>query len=71
MDGRQPKKRGRKADNCNPLLLNVERLGREIEQLTERLKQTELIIGALKKPYRCGKIPWKPARETEALDGYR
>lgn len=49
MDGLQPRKRGRKADTRNPLLPEVERLGREVAQLTKRLKQAELIIEVQKK----------------------
>ena len=49
IDGLQPRKRGRKADTRNPLLPEVERLGREVAQLTKRLKQAELIIEVQKK----------------------
>jgi len=57
LDGLQPKKRGRKADSRNPLLPEVERLGREIEQLTNRLKQAELIIEVQKKASQMLEIP--------------
>ena len=57
IDGLQPKKRGRKADSRNPLLPEVERLGREIEQLTNRLKQAELIIEVQKKISQMLEIP--------------
>jgi len=49
LDGLKPKKRGRKADERNPLLPEVERLRKENEQLTKRLKQAELIIEVQKK----------------------
>ena len=49
LDGLTPNKRGRKAAKCNPLLLEVQRLRKENEQLTNRLKQAELIIEVQKK----------------------
>ena len=44
-----PKKRGRKATEINPLALEVEKLRRENERLSKRLKQAELIIDVQKK----------------------
>jgi len=49
LDRLTPNKRGRKATKCNPLLPEVERLRKENEQLTNRLKQAELIIEVQKK----------------------
>jgi len=49
LDGLTPNKRGRKAAKCNPLLPEVERLRKENEQLTNRLKQAQLIIEVQKK----------------------
>jgi len=49
LDGLQPKKRGRKTSERNPLLSEVNRLRKENEQLTQRLKQAELIIDVQKK----------------------
>jgi transposase-like protein len=71
LDGLKPKKRGRKADERNPLLPEVERLRKENEQLTKRLKQAELIIEVQKKSHRCWRSPWKLPREARATDGRR
>ena len=59
LDGLQPKKRGRKASERNPLLSEVDRLQKENEQLNQRLKQAELIIDVQKKSRRCWKCLWK------------
>jgi len=57
VDGLEPKKRGRKVTKRNPLLPEVERLRKENEQLTKRLKQAELIIEVQKKSRRCWRSP--------------
>jgi transposase-like protein len=49
LEALSPKKRGRKAIEHNPLALEVERLRRENEKLSNRLKQAELIIDVQKK----------------------
>ena len=49
LEALRPKKRGRKAIERNPLALEVERLRRENEKLSNRLKQAELIIDVQKK----------------------
>ena len=49
LEALSPKKRGRKAIERNPLALEVERLRRENEKLSNRLKQAELIIDVQKK----------------------
>ena len=67
LDGLQPKKRGRKADNRNPLLPEVERLRREIEQLTKRLKQAELIIEVQKKASQMLEIPLKTSERNGSI----
>jgi len=57
LDGLEPKKRGRKTAECNPLLSEVDRLQKENEQLTQRLKQAELIIEVQKKISQVLEIP--------------
>lgn len=49
LNGLSSKLRGRKAAERNPLLPELERLERENKQLTNRLKQAELIIEVQKK----------------------
>lgn len=65
LDGLQPKKRGRKADERNPLLPEVERLRKENEQLTKRLKQAELIIEVQKKVSQVLEIPLETPERSE------
>ena len=65
LDGLQPKKRGRKADERNPLLPEVERLRKENEQLTKRLKQAELIIEVQKKVSQVLEIPLETPENSE------
>lgn len=49
LSGLSPKKRGRKAARPNPCQKEVERLKRENERLTKRLRQAETIIDVQKK----------------------
>lgn len=65
LDGLQPKKRGRKADERNPLLPEVERLRKENERLAQRLKQAELIIEVQKKVSQMLGIPMEPGESSE------
>jgi len=60
LDGLTPNKRGRKATKCNPLLPEVQRLRKENEQLTNRLKQAQLIIEVQKKVSQLLGIPPQP-----------
>ncbi len=61
----KPRKRGRKATQCNPLLLKNERLRKENERLTQRLKQAELIIDVQKKVSQMLGIPLQTLEESE------
>ena len=65
LDGLTPNKRGRKARECNPLLPEVERLRKENEQLTNRLKQAQLIIEVQKKVSQLLGIPPQPHNKSE------
>ena len=49
LSGLTPKKRGRKESVRNPLLAENEKLRRENERLTNRLRQAEIIIDVQKK----------------------
>ena len=49
LQGLGPKKRGRKAKRKDPMALEVERLRRENQRLSERLRQAETIIEVQKK----------------------
>ena len=57
LDGLKPKKRGRRVAERSPLLAELERLRRENERLTQRLKQAELIIEVQKKVSQILGIP--------------
>jgi len=65
LDGLTPNKRGRKPTKCNPLLPEVERLRKENEQLTNRLKQAQLIIEVQKKVSQLLGIPPQPHNNSE------
>lgn len=65
LDGLTPNKRGRKAAKCNPLLPEVERLRKENEQLTNRLKQAQLIIEVQKKVSQLLGISPQPHNKSE------
>jgi len=49
LSGLTPKKRGRKELVCNPLVAENEKLRRENERITKRLRQAEIIIDVQKK----------------------
>jgi transposase len=49
LEALKPKKRGRKAHDCNPLTGEVERLRKDNERLAKRLRQAEFIIDVQKK----------------------
>jgi len=65
LNGLTPNKRGRKAAKCNPLLPEVERLRKENEQLTNRLKQAQLIIEVQKKVSQLLGIPLQPYKSED------
>ncbi len=67
--GLSPKRRGRKAKKKDVAALENERLRRENERLTQRLKQAETIIEVQKKSPRCWGLPFQ-ARTDGATDGY-
>ncbi len=49
LSGLTPKKRGRKEAVCNPLIAENEKLRRENERISKRLRQAEIIIDVQKK----------------------
>jgi len=49
LDAMQPKKRGRKTNNVNPLASEVARLQKEKQQLEDKLRKAGIIIEAQKK----------------------
>ena len=65
LDGLTPNKRGRKPTKCNPLLPEVQQLRKENEQLTNRLKQAQLIIEVQKKVSQLLGIPPPPHNNSE------
>lgn len=65
LDGLEPKKRGRKVTERNPLVPEVERLSRENEQVTKRLQQAELIIEVQKKVSQMLEIPLETPASNE------
>ena len=65
LDGLKPKKRGRKVAERNPLLPELERLRKENERLTQRLKQTEIIIEVQKKVSQMLEIPLETPESNE------
>ena len=65
LDGLKPKKRGRKVTERNPLLPELERLRKENERLTQRLKQTEIIIEVQKKVSQMLEIPLETPESNE------
>lgn len=65
LDGLQPKKRGRKTSEHNPLRSEVDRLRKENEQLNQWLKQAELIIEVQKKISQVLEMPMETLRRNE------
>jgi len=65
--GLTPKRRGRQAKPKNPLADEVAQLQRENQQLTEQLRQAELIIEVQKKVSEMLNIPLK-TRGSEGSD---
>ena len=57
LSGLTPKKRGRKESVRNPLVAENEKLRRDNERLTNRLRQTEIIIDVQKKVSQILGIP--------------
>ena len=61
----EPKKRGRKSKAQDPGVQEAERLRRENQRLTERLRQAELIIEAQKKVSEILGIPLRTPDDDE------
>jgi transposase-like protein len=61
----EPKKRGRKAKDPDPLLIENNKLRRENDQLQKKLKQAELIIDAQKKISQILGITLEPQEHSE------
>ena len=61
----EPKKRGRKSKVKDPVVREAERLRRENQRLTERLRQAELIIEAQKKVSEILGIPLRTPESDE------
>ena len=66
--GLQPKKRGPKADPSRPARSEMERLRRENDRLSKRLRQAEVIIEIQKKPRRFWGSPWIAPRAAATND---
>ena len=64
LHGLTPKKRGRKAQEVNPLAQQVARLERETRRLTNKLKQAETIIEVQKKVSEILGIPQNDNEEA-------
>jgi len=60
-----PRKRGREGSKRTPLMVENERLCRKNEQLTERLRQAEIIIDVQKKISQMLGIPPSPQKKRE------
>jgi len=63
LSGLTPKKRGRKASGRDPLLAENEKLRKQNDQLTRRLKQAEIIIEVQKKISQILGIPLSTSEE--------
>ena len=63
LSGLTPKKRGRKESGRNPLLTENDKLHKEIDRLTRRLKQAEIIIDVQKKVSQILGIPLSTTEE--------
>lgn len=72
LSGLTPKKRGRKESGRHPLLAENEKLRKENDRLTGRLRQAEIIIDVQKKYQRSwGYRSRRPPRKEGATDGSR
>ena len=60
-----PRKRGREGSKRTPLMVENEKLCRKNEQLTERLRQAEIIIDVQKKISQMLGIPPSPQKKRE------
>ena len=65
LSGLTPKKRGRKESVRNPLIAENEKLRRENERITKRLRQAEIIIDVQKKVSQILGIPLATPEEGE------
>lgn len=63
LSGLTPKKRGRKESVRNPLVAENEKLRRENERITKRLRQAEIIIDVQKKVSQILGIPFATPEE--------
>jgi transposase len=64
-----PKKRGRKKSVRDPLVAENEKLRRENERITKRLRQTEIIIDVQKKYHRYWGSRLRSPRKEGPTDG--
>ena len=68
LSGLSPKKRGRKESGHNPLLVENDKLRKENDRLTHRLRQAEIIIDVQKKISQILGIPQPQTSEEGGSD---